>query len=68
MESVESMEEHKKIAIMRQAKLLRVSKSSYYYKPPYKEEELELMHCIDAIYAEHPYYGSRRIYRELQKK
>ena len=59
------IESTRKVTITRQSALLMVSKSSYYYEHQYTEHELEIMDQIDAIYTEHPYYGSRRMYREL---
>lgn len=54
------------MSITRQTSLLCVSKSSYYHKPVYSDDELEVMEQIDAIYTEHCYYGSRRMSKELQ--
>lgn len=55
------------ITVTRQSELLSVSKSSHYYKHVFTEYELEVMDRIDEIYTEHPYYGSRRISKSLQK-
>lgn len=45
-----------------QAALLSLSRSSLYYTPrPPSLQEVEVKHRIDAIYTEHPFYGSRRI-------
>jgi len=50
------------LSIARQCRLLEVPRSSFYYQPvPIPDEDLELMHLIDACHLEHPYYGSRRI-------
>lgn len=52
----------KTMAVVRQAELLGVNRSSLYYKPvPVSERELLIRHGIDAIYTEHPEYGYRRI-------
>lgn len=49
-----------------QAELLGVSRSSVYYDPiPVSPEELDLMERIDKIYTDYPFYGSRKIARQL---
>lgn len=51
-----------KLSLQKQAKLLKVSRSSVYYKPrPLSEEELKLMRAIDEIHLEHPFAGSRML-------
>lgn len=50
----------------RQAELLGVSRSSLYYAPKPKTEDLRICHLIDQIYTDHPFYGSRRIRWVLQ--
>jgi len=44
-----------------QARLLSLSRSSLYYEPQISDEQLHIMHKIDEIYTEHPYYWSRRM-------
>jgi len=49
-------------SIRKQAGLLGIPRSSYYYKPAReKPENLLMMDLVDKVYAQHPYYGSRRI-------
>lgn len=49
-----------------QAKLLGLNRTSLYYHPqPVSEEEVRLKHRIDEIYTASPFYGSRRISRQL---
>ncbi len=49
-----------------QAGLLDISRSSLYYQPKeVKPEVLLIMNKIDQIYTAHPFYGSRRIAREI---
>jgi len=51
-----------KLSIQKQSKLLKVSRSSVYYKPrPLSEDELKLMRAIDALHLEHPFAGSRML-------
>jgi putative transposase len=53
--------EYKKISIKRQAELLKVRRTSLYYKPVgISDEELALMHAIDRIYTKWPAFGYRR--------
>jgi putative transposase len=46
---------NKKLSLLRQCKLLRLTRSSIYYKPrPIKSEDLELMQLIDEQYMKTP--------------
>ncbi len=46
----------------RQAKLLRLSRSSLYYDPqPVPESELAIMRRIDALHLDYPFAGSRML-------
>lgn len=57
------------LSIVRQCKLLGVSRSGYYYKPvPVSERDLLLMRKIDEIYTELPFYGSPKITKELHRQ
>lgn len=58
---------HPHFSIVEQCALLRVPRSTLYYKPaPVSEEELQLMRRIDEIYTKWPFYGSRRMVVELR--
>lgn len=49
-----------------QAELLDISRSSLYYQPkPVKQEIVVVMDKIDEVYTAHPFYGSRRIAKEV---
>ena len=49
-------------SLKEQADLLSLSRSSLYYTPRLPSpQEVAVKHRIDAIYTEHPFYGSRRI-------
>jgi len=51
-----------KLSIVRQCKLLDISRSGLYYQPkPVSAEELDLMRLLDGAHMQHPYYGSRRL-------
>ena len=57
---------HQHYTIVEQCALLKVPRSTLYYKPePASDEELKLMRRIDEIYTKWPFYGSRRIAEEL---
>lgn len=59
----------KELSISAQAKLLAISRSSLYYQPrPPSEKEVRVKHRIDEIYTQYPFYGSRRIYRQLKRE
>ena len=50
------------LSIQKQSKLLKVSRSSLYYKQrPFSEDELKLMRTIDELHVEHPFAGSRML-------
>jgi putative transposase len=51
-----------------QADLLSLSHSSLYYRPRAPSlAEVALKHRIDALYTQHPFYGSRRITAQLRR-
>ena len=53
--------EHK-LPVVRQAKLLELSRSSVYYKPqPTPESDLALMRILDRWHLEYPFAGSRML-------
>lgn len=57
------------LSVSRQARLLDLSRSSVYYRPlPVGERDLKLMTAIDEIHTGLPFYGARRIRRELRKR
>ena len=59
--------EHK-LSIVRQAKLLELSRSSVYYAPrPISESDLKLMRRIDELHLEHPFAGARML-RDLLRR
>jgi putative transposase len=58
---------HRQFSIIEQGALLKVPRSTLYYKPePVSDEELKLMRRIDEIYTKWPFYGSRRLVEELR--
>jgi putative transposase len=65
-ERISMIQKHKDLSISRQCRLLCTSKSSYYYKHKYSDQDLEIMACIDQIYCEFNCYWSRRISKQLQ--
>ena len=57
-----------RLPIVRQAQLLKLSRSSVYYLPqPTPEAELVLMRCIDELHLEHPFAGARML-RDLLRR
>lgn len=56
------------ISLARQAKLLDISRSNIYYQPRIDPADIAIMHTIDEIFTECPFYGHRRIKRELKDK
>jgi putative transposase len=58
---------HPHYTIVEQCALLKVPRSTFYYKAePVSDEELKLMRRIDEIFTKWPFYGSRRIVLELR--
>ena len=58
---------HPHFSIVEQCALLKVSRSTLYYKPkPVSEDDLTLMRRIDEIYTKWPFYGSRKMVAELR--
>ncbi len=55
------------INLSRQAKLLNISRSSIYYHTRASQREIEIKNAIDKICTDCPFYGSRRIKKELEK-
>lgn len=59
---------NKKLSLVRQSKILRVSRSSIYYKPrPVNPQDPELMRLIDEQYLKTPNYGSRSMVSFLRR-
>jgi len=59
---------HKKLTLTRQCELAGINKSSLYYERRAESEaNIELMHRIDVLHTTHPYYGSRRLQKNLQR-
>jgi putative transposase len=58
-----------KLSIRKQCELLQLSRSNLYYEAAeVSEETLRIMHRIDEIFTESPFFGSRRILEELTKR
>lgn len=62
--------EHPELSLRRQCELLSLARSGIYYKPENSlddEENTNLMHLIDTIYTDHPFFGYRRITATLRR-
>ena len=60
--------EHASLSIVAQCRLVSISRSSFYYAPVAETAEtLALMAVIDALFLDHPWYGSRQMARHLQR-
>ena len=58
---------HERLSVRRQCALLGLARSSVYRSPPpAREDDAAAMRRIDALYTDHPFYGSRRIAFELK--
>jgi len=58
--------EHASISVRRQADLLGISRSSVYYQPIVDPKDIAAMNAIDEIFTGCPFYGHRRIRKDLQ--
>ena len=57
------------LSIRRQCELIDLSRSNLYYKPvEISEETIQIMHSMDKIFTECPFYGSRRILEGLRRE
>jgi len=58
-----------RVAVTRQAELLDLSRSSVYYSPrALPDRDLCLMRRLDELHLQLPFYGSRKLTRELRKE
>lgn len=58
---------HHQLPVKRQCELIELNRSSYYFKPkPLTEEDHKIMHRMDEIFTNHPYYGTRRMMHVLK--
>lgn len=57
------------LSMTRQCELVGLNRSSFYYKPcEASEEDMMLMNLIDEEYTRHPFYGTRRMAKWLQRQ
>ena len=57
------------LPIRRQCQLLDIGRSSYYYQAvPVNQADVDLMRVIDEIHLKYPFYGSRKVRRELKDR
>jgi putative transposase len=58
-----------KLSVKRQCELLDLNRSGVYYVPrPIPEADLKLMRRIDELHLKHPYYGARRLAKQLRRE
>ncbi len=56
------------VSVRRQCELLSLNRSSFYYEPePISPEDQTVMNHIDEVYTKWPFYGARKISRELKR-
>jgi putative transposase len=57
------------LSVTRQCELLGLNRTGVYYTPrPVREEDLILMRRIDELHLEHPFYGARRLAKQLARE
>jgi len=58
-----------KLTIKNQCQLLGLSRSSYYYQElELSVDDQAILNCMDEIFTEHPYYGTRRMMHVLKNE
>ena len=59
---------HEKLSITKQCEIIGVKRSSYYAEPKgFSSDDYTIMHKIDEVFTEHPYFGTRRMLKTLQE-
>lgn len=59
----------KLLSIRKQCKILRISRSSFYYQPKEASSEtLSIMNRMDELFMAYPFYGSRQMMVSLQRE
>ena len=57
------------LTVKRQCELLALNRTGVYYLPrPVSDADLKLMRRIDELHLEHPYYGARRMAKQLRRE
>jgi len=60
--------DHPDLSIVRQCRLVRLSRSAFYYAPVgFDEETLAMTAAIDKVFTKHPFFGSRQIAAYLRR-
>jgi putative transposase len=58
-----------KLTVKRQCELLDLNRTGVYYTPrPVSEKDLQLMRRIDELHLQHPFYGARRLAKQLERE
>jgi len=61
--------EHQQLSIRKQCEILSLNRSSLYYERiGLSEEDQRILDEMDKIYLDFPFYGSRRMSRELKRR
>ena len=62
--------DHPDISIRRQCELIGLNRSNYYYQAKNKisDEDIEIMNLIDQYYTKHPFTGTRKMKKYLNKQ
>lgn len=57
------------LKVTRQCELLALNRSTVYYQPrAVSEQDLQLMRRIDELHLKHPFYGARRMAKQLRRE
>ena len=58
-----------RLPVRRQCELLALARSTVYYQPrPVSEADLQLMRRLDELHLKHPYYGARRLAKQMKRE
>lgn len=59
--------DHPVLSLNFQTRLLNISRSHFYYQPaPVSPDDIRIMNLVDKVFTDCPFYGSRKITKELQ--
>jgi putative transposase len=57
------------LSVTRQCELLGLNRTGAYYTPrPVREEDLRIMRRLEELHLEHPFYGARRLAKQLERE
>ena len=60
--------DHRELSISQQCKLVRLSRSAFYYTPVGTDADtLSMMKEVDRVFTKYPFFGSRQVAADLRR-